>query len=112
MMQEEHREDSPDLRNQKLHINIVKREVDIEGEKIYLTTLEFNLLVYLTRHPNRVLTYQQIYEAVWEEPYFCQKGNIMTHISHLRKKIETKAKGICRIENMRGVGYRMIIQNL
>ena len=67
-MQEEHREDSPDLRNQKLHINIVKREVDIEGEKIYLTTLEFNLLVYLTRHPNRVLTYQQIYEAVWEEP--------------------------------------------
>ena len=110
-MQEEHREDSPDLRNQKLHINIVKREVDIEGEKIYLTTLEFNLLVYLTRHQT-VFSHINKYMKQYGRNHISVKREHYDSYQPLEKENRDKAKGICRIENMRGVGYRMIIQNL
>lgn len=70
-----------------------------------MTNLEFNLLIYLVSQPDRVFTYQQIYEAVWGEPYAYEKNNIMTHISHLRAKIEPDLTHPRYIDNVRGVGY-------
>ncbi|HIY63342.1 MAG TPA: helix-turn-helix domain-containing protein [Candidatus Mediterraneibacter stercoripullorum] len=64
------------------------------------------MLVLLSSHVERVFTYQKIYEAVWEEPYTCEKGNSMTHIRHLREKIEPDPSHPKYIENVRGIGYR------
>lgn len=89
-----------------LIIDGLTREVRMDGRKINLTDLEFRLLFYLAATPGRVFTYQQIYEAVWGEPYGGEKGNIMTHISHLKAKIESDPSTPRYIENVRGVGYR------
>lgn len=78
----------------------------VRNQEVFLTNLEFNLLIYLASQPDRVFTYQQIYEAVWGEPYACEKNNIMTHISHLKNKIEPDPMHPQFIENVRGVGYR------
>lgn len=87
-------------------IDFYYREVRKGKSIVSLTDLEFRILVYLARQPGRVFTYQQIYEDVWSEEYAREKGNIMSHISHIRKKLESD-DGVCNyIENIRGIGYR------
>lgn len=89
-----------------LEINLNSRKVYENKREILLTKIEFDILVYLATYPDRVFTYQQIYESVWGEPYYNEKGNIMTHIRHLREKIEPDPSHPQYIENVRGVGYR------
>lgn len=60
----------------------------------------------LESQPERVFTYQQIYEGVWGEEYAHEKGNIMSHIRHIRQKLESDEGSFDYIENIRGVGYR------
>ena len=89
-----------------LEIDLYCREVR-QGEKtIRLTDLEFRILHYLASQPGRVFTYQQIYEGVWGEEYACEKGTIMSHIRHIRQKLESEESSFDYIENIRGVGYR------
>lgn len=90
----------------RLRIDLISHKVVVDEKEIILTNLEFNLLFYLASQPGRAFTYEQIYEAVWDEPYAYEKNNIMTHISHLRAKIETDPAHPRYIENVRGVGYR------
>lgn len=90
----------------EFQIDLLSHKVEIKSKEVILTNLEFNLLFYLASQPGRVFTYQQIYEAVWEEPYSYEKNNIMTHISHLKTKIESDSTHPRYIENVRGVGYR------
>lgn len=89
-----------------LEIDLYYREVR-QGEKIIrLTDLEFRILHYLASQPGRVFTYQQIYEGVWGEEYAHEKGTIMSHIRHIRQKLESDESSFDYIENIRGVGYR------
>lgn len=89
-----------------LEIDLYRREVRLNKKIIKLTDLEFRILHYLSRQPGRVFTYQQIYETVWGEEYAHEKGIIMTHIRHIRQKLESGGGSSSYIENIRGVGYR------
>lgn len=93
-----------------LEIDLYHREIRQNERIVKLTDIEFRILLYLAEQPGRVFTYQQIYEAVWEEEYTLQKGTIMSHIRHIREKIEPDSKNPRYIENVRGVGYRFIKQ--
>ncbi len=88
-----------------LQIDLYHRKVRINGNAIALTDLEFRILHYLASQPGRVFTYQQIYEGVWGEEYAHEKGNIMSHIRHIRQKLESEGDSFDYIENIRGVGY-------
>lgn len=90
----------------RLEIDLYHREVKIEENIIRFTDLEFRILLYLAKQPGRVFTYQQIYEGVWGEEYIYEKGIIMSHIRHIRKKLESGGSSFDYIENIRGVGYR------
>lgn len=89
-----------------LQIDVFHREVRINKKEVKLTDLEFRLLHYLASQPGRVFTYQQIYEGVWGEEYAYEKGTIMSHIRHIRQKMESEDHSFEYIENVRGVGYR------
>lgn len=89
-----------------LEIDLYHREVRQDEKIIRLTDLEFRLLYYLASQPGRVFTYQQIYEGVWGEEYACEKGIIMSHIRHIRQKLESDESSFDYIENIRGVGYK------
>lgn len=88
----------------RLEIDLYHRVVLVDNVNVNLTDLEFRLLLYLASQPGRVFSYQQIYEAVWSEEYTYEKGNIMSHIRHIREKIHDNE--LRYIENIRGVGYR------
>lgn len=89
-----------------LEVDFYCREVRIDKNVINFTDLEFRIFTYLASQPGRVFTYQQIYEGVWGEEYIYEKGIIMTHIRHIRQKLEAAGDSFDYIENIRGVGYR------
>ncbi len=90
----------------KIEIDLYHRHVCVNRKNIVLTDIEFRILCYLASQPGRVFTYQQIYEAVWGEEYAYEKGIIMSHIRHIRQKLESEGDSYDYIENIRGVGYR------
>jgi len=77
------------------------------GEEIPLTAKQLQILFYFMKHPNQILTKEQIYESVWEEPYMEGDKTVMVHIRYLREKIELNPSEPTIIETIRGLGYRV-----
>lgn len=89
-----------------LEIDPGERSITTAGGTFALPRREFDLLMLLARHQGRILTKQQIYEAVWQEPYCYDDSNIMAVISRLRKKLESAPGAPQYIQTIKGVGYR------
>jgi len=77
------------------------------GNEILLTGKQFQIFYYLLRHLNQIMTKEQIYEAVWGEPYMEGDKTLMVHIRYLREKLEKDPASPQIIETVRGVGYRV-----
>ena len=86
-----------------LKIDIAKHKVTYKNQLIELTTIEFNILEFLSRHPGRVFNRDQIMDGVWKEGRFIVDRAVDVHIRGLRKKLGKAAE---LIETVRGVGYR------
>lgn len=84
-----------------------QRSVEIDGKEIELTDIEFNILLTLMQNPKQIFSAPQLYEKVWNEPYFYSANNtIMVHIRNLRKKIEEDPANPRYIKTIWGKGYR------
>jgi len=77
------------------------------GEPVELTSTEYKILAYLTENKGRVLTKEQIFEAVWNEPYYGEENAVRVHISNLREKIEDEPQSPKVLKTIRGLGYRI-----
>jgi two-component system response regulator MprA len=75
-------------------------------EEISLTAKEFDLLELFLRHPNQVLTREQIYDHVWEYDFGGESNIIEVYIRYLRAKLEAGGKSRL-IQTVRGVGYAL-----
>jgi len=69
-------------------INTETRTVTVRGQEVHLTPKEYELLLYLIRHPDRVLTHRVLLGAVWGGDYVEQTEYLRVFIRHLRMKIE------------------------
>lgn len=81
-------------------------EVIADGRALELTPKEFELLLYLTNNKGRVLTRDQLLNAVWNYEFVGDTRIVDVHISHLREKIEPAAKKPTFIKTIRGLGYK------
>jgi DNA-binding response OmpR family regulator len=88
-----------------LTLDRITREVTCAGQRMELTTREFNLLEYLMRSPGRVLTRTQILEHVWGYDFNPSTNVVDVAIQRLRKKLDPLGAAQW-IESVRGVGYR------
>lgn len=88
----------------QLSINEQTREVLYYGEQVYLTPREYELLLYLLKHPKQVLTREQILEAVWGYDYYGDTNVVDVYIRYVRQKLEV-ANNTPIIQTVRGVGY-------
>lgn len=77
------------------------------GEEIILTGKQHQILMYFLRHPNQVLTKEQIYEAIWGEVYITGDKTLLVHIHRLRQKLERHPDSAEIIETLKGIGYRV-----
>lgn len=77
------------------------------GKEIILTGKQHQILMYFLRHPNQVLTKEQIYEAIWGEVYITGDKTLLVHIHRLRQKLERHPDSAEIIETLKGIGYRV-----
>jgi two-component system response regulator ResD len=94
------------LRFGDIDIDAAAREVRKKGRTLKLTAREFDLLLFLARHPRRVLSRDQLMSSVWGyEPAF-DSGTVTVHVRRLREKIEDDPARPRHLETVWGVGYR------
>lgn len=79
----------------------------LKSEKVIeLNPKEYKILELLMENAGKVYTKKQLYEAVWEDPYYGDNNTIMVHISHIRDKIEDNPKSPKYLKTVRGIGYK------
>lgn len=76
----------------ELEVDMLDREFTVRGTKVDLTNNEFNLLVYLLKKKNQIVTQEEIAENVWDIHFDTQTNYINVYISYLRKKIRSHSK--------------------
>ncbi|KAF6581388.1 response regulator transcription factor [Paenibacillus sp. EKM212P] len=81
----------------------------VEDKQVECPAREWLLLVFLCKHPNRIFSVRQLYEAIWSEAYLGDEKTVVIHISRLRKKIEPDPKHPQFLINVRGLGYKMMM---
>ena len=84
-----------------------KFEVFVRDEPIELTPKEFELLIYLARRTGRILSREQLLNAIWNYDFAGETRIVDVHISHLREKIEQNTKKPEYIITARGFGYKL-----
>lgn len=82
------------------------REVRCGGELVELTPREYDLLFHMLKHPNQVLTREQLLDAVWGYDYYGDTNVVDVYIRYVRKKIDPEC-GPSYIQTVRGVGYAL-----
>jgi two-component system KDP operon response regulator KdpE len=87
-------------------IDLEARRVHARGQEIRLTPKEFDLFVYMARHPNRVITHRTLLEAVWGEASQEQPEYLRVFMGQLRKKLEPDPSNPRYLVTEPWVGYR------
>ena len=94
------------LRCSDLELDRLRRRVSRAGRVIDLMQREFQILELLMRHKDRVVTRTMLLEQIWDYRFDPHTSLIDTHISRLRKKIDSEfAKPL--LHTLRNVGYRL-----
>jgi DNA-binding response OmpR family regulator len=94
------------LEHDGLTIDIPRRAVQVRGEPVQLTYVEFELLRTLAASPGRVFSRRMLLEALWKSADYRDPRTIDVHVRHLREKLEVEPRTPEYILTVRGVGYR------
>ena len=82
------------------------RRVVVRGHEAQLTQREFDVLLFLARHPGQVFSRNQLMDAVWQYSFYSDTSTVTVHVRRLRAKIELDPARPRHIETVWGVGYR------
>ena len=88
-----------------LLINIESRKCILYEKEIVLTPLEFDILWYLCAHRGKVISSENLFEAVWGEKFLDNNNTVMAHIARIREKMGEPARNPKFIRTVWGVGY-------
>lgn len=89
-----------------LVIDVESHSIKKDGLAVSLTPVEFEILLKLAKHPNKVFTREELITFVLGEDYEGYDRTIDTHIKNLRQKIETNTKDPHYVLTIYGVGYK------
>jgi DNA-binding response OmpR family regulator len=95
-------------RNGPLSVNTENREVRLNGELVELTPIEFKLLSTFIRNEDKVLTHRFLLSQVWGPAYEEERQYLKLYVWYLRQKIEVDPADPKLVVTERGVGYRLI----
>ncbi|MGZ4218510.1 MAG: response regulator [Solirubrobacteraceae bacterium] len=89
-----------------LKIDPAARQVFVNDEEVQLTQREFDVLLFLARHPGQVFSRNQLMDAIWQYSFYTDTSTVTVHIRRLRAKIESDPSQPRHIQTVWGVGYR------
>ena len=82
-------------------------EVFVRGKQAELSEIEYQILLLMMKYPGKIFSARNLYESVWQEPYFYNcNSTVMVHIRRLRVKIEKNPQEPELIKTVWGKGYR------
>ncbi len=89
-------------KHKNITLNYDLKEVFVDNNVVKLTSKEFEILYLFIKYPNKVFSKKNIYETVWKDSYAYDDDTINTHISNIRKKIDSEL-----IETVWKMGYKL-----
>ncbi len=91
-----------------LRISTAANQVFVKDKEVFLTDLEYRLLLLMAKNRGKIFSAQNLYESVWNEPYFYSSSNtVMAHIKNIRKKLWDDTQDPKIISTVWGRGYRI-----
>lgn len=103
--------EEPSLMVGSVQLLLNSRQVKVRDELLDLTPIEHRLFVVFVRHLGQILPHEHLLQAVWGDRYEQENQYLWVHISHLRRKLTNAMVEELYIENVRGVGYRMMLND-
>jgi two-component system response regulator ResD len=94
------------IESDDLRIDPAARRVFARDEEVQLTQREFDVLLFLARHPGQVFSRNQLMDAVWQYSFYTDTSTVTVHVRRLRAKIEGDPAQPRHIQTVWGVGYR------
>lgn len=96
----------PVLRFGSVTVDLIRRVVELGGEPLHLTPIEYRLLTHLASQPDRVVTHQQLLKSVWGPGHAEDTHYVRVHMANLRKKVEDDPSIPQHLLTEAGIGYR------
>ena len=94
------------IESTQIRINTKKNVVIVREDEILLTEIEYEILLLMMKYPNKIFSVQNLYESIWNEPFYNNSANtVMVHIRKLRKKVEKNPQTPKIIQTVWGKGY-------
>ncbi|MDD3795675.1 MAG: response regulator transcription factor, partial [Lachnospiraceae bacterium] len=90
-----------------LSINRETHKCRLYEQELNLTPMEFSILWYLCDHRGKVVSSEELYEAVWGEKFIDNNNTVMAHIGRLREKMKEPARNPKFLKTVWGVGYKI-----
>lgn len=104
-------EESSVIKVKDLEIDTLLKKITVRGEEIKATATEYKILLLLASNLGRVFSIKEIYEKVWEEPFYKSENTVTVHIRRIREKIELNIKEPEYIKVVWGIGYKIEKEN-
>ena len=95
------------IRIRDLVIDTFNKKVTVRGENVKVTATEYKILHLFVSNPGRIFSIKEIYENVWEEPFYKSENTVTVHIRRIREKIELNTKEPEYIKVVWGIGYKI-----
>jgi DNA-binding response OmpR family regulator len=92
-----------------IEVDLLSRDVHRDGRPIRLSAKEFELLVHFMRHPNQVLSREQLLSGVWGYDFDPQTNVVEVYVGYLRKKLSLPDEP-APIKTIRSAGYRFMVR--
>lgn len=91
-----------------LEMNLDTRKCILNGEELYLTPTEFEILRILVENRGLVMSSEELFKMIWKDEYYTKNNNTITvHIRHIREKMGDSAEFPKYIKTVWGVGYKI-----
>ncbi|MEP6953518.1 MAG: response regulator transcription factor [Solirubrobacteraceae bacterium] len=105
------RADASPEREAPVEVGVVRMEPSerrayVRGEEVALTQREFDLLLFLARHPGQVFSRHQLMDTVWQYSFYTDTSTVTVHIRRLRAKVEADPGRPEHVQTVWGIGYR------
>jgi DNA-binding response OmpR family regulator len=91
-----------------VRIDARTRVVRVDSRRVQLAQKEYELLLCLAREPERVFTKAELLQEVWGYRVAARTRTLDSHASRLRRKLREASAAVALIENVWGVGYRLL----
>jgi DNA-binding response OmpR family regulator len=89
-----------------LEIDPAARTVAVRNKPVQLTVREFDLLLFLVRHPGQAFSRDQLMDAIWDYAFYTDTSTVTVHMRRLRAKVELEPSNPRWLQTVWGVGYR------